>query len=143
MIRSQSSVGIDRPAEVVFQFVADGTNNVKWRAGVIEISKVGGEGVGTVYRQILQGPRGRHIAAYYRVTDFEPPSLLRFQVIAGPLRPKGTFDVRADGATRSTLTFSLEVKPKGIMKLMSPMITRQVRSEVEAIAQLKQVLESA
>jgi uncharacterized protein YndB with AHSA1/START domain len=142
MIRSQSRVTVNRPAEDVFRFLADGTNNPKWRSGVLEISKVSGEGVGAVYKQVLRGPGGRPVAGDYRVTEFQPPNRLAFAVIAGPARPIGTFTVRSEDALKSTVTFSLEVRPKGAMFFMSPMIARQVRREVEAIGQLKRVLEA-
>lgn len=143
MVRSQSTVTINRPAEEVFAFLADGTNNPKWRSGVLEIAKVSGDGAGAVYRQVLRGPGGRRIPGDYRVSSFEPPTRLAFTVIAGPARPTGTFDVRSDGAEQSSLTFTLEVQPKGIMRLMTPMITRQLGREVEAIKELKRVLESS
>ncbi len=141
-MRSQSSISIDRPAEEVFQFLADGANNPKWRSGVLEIEKIGGDGVGAIYRQVLQGPGGRRVPGDYRVTEFQPPNRLAFLVIAGPVRPMGTFDVQADGPARSRVNFALEVQPRGFMVLMSRMITRQVRREVESIGELKRVLES-
>jgi uncharacterized protein YndB with AHSA1/START domain len=147
MITATSTVTIERPAEEVFDFLADGANDPRWREGVIDIAKAegtgpgGGEGVGTVYKQTMRGPGGRKIAGDYRVVVFDRPRRFAFEVIAGPARPRGTFDLVVDGPTRTTVTFTMEVEPGGLMRLLSPMISKQVGKEVEAIANLKRVLE--
>jgi uncharacterized protein YndB with AHSA1/START domain len=141
MATASAIVMIDRPADEVFDFLADGTNNRRWREAVIEIAKVSGEGEGAVYRQTLRGPGGRPIKGDYRITEFDRPRRLAFQVIAGPGRPKGAFDLQPDDpGTR--VTFTLELRPSGIMRLMAPVISRQVRREVASLNQLKTTLES-
>jgi uncharacterized protein YndB with AHSA1/START domain len=63
MPAAENSVTIDRPIQQVFDLLADGTNNPKWRPGVLEIAnETGGFGVGTVYKQAIRGPGGRRIA---------------------------------------------------------------------------------
>ena len=143
MAHADGTVRIERPIEEVFDFLADGTNNKQWRAGVIDISKTSGEGVGTVYRQTLKGPGGRTIDGDYRVTSFDRPQRLDFEVIAGPARPTGSFVLRSDGPSATTVTFALDLQPKGMMKLMGPMVQRTMQKEVEALSDLKHVLEAA
>jgi uncharacterized protein YndB with AHSA1/START domain len=136
-----ATVIIDRPADAVFDFLADGTNNRRWREAVVEIAKVSGEGQGAVYSQTRRGPGGRPIKGDYRITEFDRPRRLAFQVIAGPGRPKGTFDVEPHGAG-TRVTFTLELRHAGIMRLMAPVISRQVRREVDSLNQLKMTIES-
>jgi len=142
MARASSTVVVDRPAEAVFDFLADGTNNPRWRQGVIDIALASGDGVGAVYKQTLRGPGGRSMAGDYRVTEFARPSRLAFEVIAGPGRPTGSFDLAAVSATQTQVTFELELRPTGLMRLMAPMIARQVQQEVNALPELKRALEA-
>ena len=142
MPHAEHTVTIRRPAREVFDYLADGTHNRDWRSGVLEIEKTAGpDGEGAVYRQVLSGPGGRRIDGDYRVTVFDPPRRLEFQVTAGPARPTGVFELseNADQATR--VRFSLDLSPAGLMKLMTPMISRQMQREVAQLDNLKTILE--
>jgi uncharacterized protein YndB with AHSA1/START domain len=141
MADAEATVRIERPAEEIFDFLADGRNNPKWRPAVTEIALVSGAGVGATYRQTMRGPGGRTIAGDYRVTESDRPRLLQFEVIAGPARPRGTFHLEPVGSDATQVTFSLNLQPTGVMRLMTPMIKRQMRREVSALRDLKRVLE--
>ncbi len=143
MPQAQHTVTIRRPVEAVFDFVADGEKCPQWRPGVLDIKRVSGDGVGTVYEQGVRGPMGRRIAADYRVTSLEPNRVLAFETIAGPVRPRGRYEFAAeDGATR--LTFSLEAEMSGLRKLfMGSMVSRTMASEVMTLENLKRVLETS
>jgi uncharacterized protein YndB with AHSA1/START domain len=141
MARAEKTLTINRPPEAVFDFLADGANNQKWRPSVTEVEKQSGDGAGAVYRQRMKGPGGRAIDGDYRVTTFDRPRQLAFDVIAGPARPTGTFTLAPEGeGTR--LTFVLELQPKGVMRLMSPMIVKTMQGEVANLDALKRVLEA-
>jgi uncharacterized protein YndB with AHSA1/START domain len=142
MKHAEHTVMINRPQQDVFDYLADGTHNREWRDGVLEISRTSvDDGKGATYRQILAGPGGRRIDGDYRVTVFEPPRRLEFQVTAGPARPTGVFELSADGEGATRVRFSLDVEPTGMMRLMTPMITRTMRHEVAQLDNLKAVLE--
>jgi uncharacterized protein YndB with AHSA1/START domain len=142
MPQAQHTVTIRRPVEAVFDFVADGEKCPRWRPGVLDIERVSGDGVGTVYRQGVRGPMGRRVAADYRVTALEPNHVLAFETIAGPVRPRGRYEFAAeDGSTR--LTFTLEAEMSGLTKLvMGRMVSRTMASEVMTLENLKRVLEA-
>jgi len=142
MPHAEHTVTIARPPQDVFDYLADGTHNREWRDGVLEISRTSaGDGQGATYRQILAGPGGRRIDGDYRVTVFDPPRRLEFLVTAGPARPAGVFELSEDAAGSTRLRFSLDLEPSGAMKLMTPMITRQMRREVAQLDHLKAILE--
>jgi uncharacterized membrane protein len=137
MAHAENTVTIDRPVKVVYDFLADGTNNLKWRPSVTDIQRVSDNP--PTYTQGLKGPGGR-IDGDYQITDSKPNERLVFQVIAGPARPMGTYTFEAAGnATR--LTFTLHFEPKGLAKLMEPMINSSMKSEVGMLANLKEYLE--
>jgi uncharacterized protein YndB with AHSA1/START domain len=142
MPNAEHTVTVNRPAREVFDYLADGIHNREWRTGVLEIertSAAGGEGA--TYRQVLAGPGGRRIDGDYRVTVFDPPRRLEFQVTAGPARPAGVFELAENPDQSTRVRFALDLKPSGLMKLMTPMITRQVQREVAQLDNLKTVLE--
>jgi uncharacterized protein YndB with AHSA1/START domain len=143
MPHAEHTITINRPARDVFDYLADGTHNRDWRSGVLEIERTSAaDAEGATYRQVLAGPGGRRIDGDYRVTVFEPPRRLEFLVIAGPARPTGAFELTETpdhAATR--VRFALDLQPSGFMKLMTPMISRQLRTEVAQLDRLKAILE--
>lgn len=143
MPHAENTVTVDRPIQDVFAYLADGANNPRWRSGVLSIDRTSAvDGVGATYRQKLRGPGGRTIDGDYRVTAYQPPHLLEFQVIAGPARPTGRFALTDAAAGRTTVTFTLELRPTGLMRLMNGMIVKTMRSEVNQLSQLKADLET-
>jgi len=135
MPHAEHSVIVGRPIDEVFAFLADGENDPRWRNGVLDIERVEGEGVGTRYRQGVKGPMGRRIAADYEVTEFAPPRALAFRATAGPVRPEGRYELEPVGdGTR--VRFALECTPTGFARVMTPMVARTMRSEVQAIERL-------
>lgn len=143
MAHAEHTVTIARSAEDVFDFVADGTNNPRWRPTVLDIERANdAAGVGTTWHQGLKGPGGRRIAGDYRITIWQRPSRLAFEVISGPARPTGTYTLDSVGPGQTSVTFALDLKPTGFMRLMGPMIAKQVRSEVASLDKLKAVLEA-
>ena len=143
MTHVENETTISRSPGDVYSFLTDGLNNPQWRSGIQSISLASGAAgtVGAIYSQTLTGPGGRPIAGDYEITMAEYGQLLRFQVVAGPARPVGEYRLsEVPGGTR--IRFSLDLQPKGIMKLMGPMITRTMRSEVAQLENLKTVLEA-
>jgi uncharacterized protein YndB with AHSA1/START domain len=142
MPHAEHTATVRRPVQQVFDYLADGSHNREWRTGVLEITRTsaaGGEGA--TYRQVLAGPGGRRIDGDYEITVFDPPRRLEFRVTAGPARPTGVFELSDQGDQSTTVRFSLDLAPAGLMKLMTPMITRQMRREVGQIDNLSAILE--
>ena len=142
MPHADNSVTISRPVSDVFAFILDGEKNPLWRPAVADIQRVSGtpDGAGARFKQGLKGPGGRRMDGDYEIVECQPNKLIRFQVIAGPARPAGSFRFEPTGsATR--VTFSLDYQPRGLAWLMSPMISRTMRGEVATLANLKSDLE--
>jgi uncharacterized protein YndB with AHSA1/START domain len=141
MPEASNTVEINRPASEVFEFLADGTNDPRWRAGVTDVKLRSGSGQGAVYEQGVKGPFGRRVPADYEVTSYEPHRRLAFRAIAGPVRPEGAFELDPAGAG-TRVTFTLRCTPRGLAKLMTPMVAKTMRSEVAQLDRLREVLES-
>lgn len=145
MAHSVQTVTVNRAIGDVFAFLADGTNEPLWRPGVSNVGHDAetGTGVGATYRQTMRGPGGRSIPGDYRITRYEEPTRLDFEVIAGPARPTGRFDLREVAPDMTEVTFTLDLTPRGFMVLMSPLINKQVRTEVANIANLPRAMAEA
>jgi uncharacterized protein YndB with AHSA1/START domain len=141
MPSAERTVSIRRPVDQVFRFLADGRTATQWRSGVIDVSKVSGDGLGAVYRQQVRGPGGRAIDADYEITAFEPDKLIGFRAIAGPVRPTGSFALEAMGDA-TILTFKLDAELGGWKKLvMSGPVQSTMNAEMAALDRLQELLE--
>ncbi|QDG89816.1 SRPBCC family protein [Pseudarthrobacter sp. NIBRBAC000502770] len=142
MAHAENSITINRPAREVYDFLADGLNNIAWREGVKSISlKEGRAGEpGAIYSQTLTGPKGRPLQGDYKITTAEPGRLLGFEVVAGPARPTGTYTLAGEAGS-TTVHFALDAKLPLLMRVLDSMVTRTMESEVAQLSRLKQVLE--
>lgn len=144
MLHSENTIVIDRTPAEVYAFLVDGMNGPRWRSGIASISLRSGEvgAVGAEYAQVLGGHGSRSTPADYRLTVAEPGERIEFEVVAGPLRPKGAYVLApVDAATQ--VTFSLDAEPTGLMRLMTGTIRKTMTQEVAQLATLKQVLEQS
>jgi uncharacterized protein YndB with AHSA1/START domain len=141
MPHATRTVIIDRPLKEVFAFLADAENDPTWRTGVITIHRDGPLAVGSRYSQQTAGPLGRSIPADLEITEYVLDSKVAFGVIAGPVRPFGSYVFSGDLTT--TVTFSLEVNLTGIKKLlMTRMVQQTMDAEMAALDRAKALLES-
>jgi uncharacterized protein YndB with AHSA1/START domain len=141
MPEARRTVQISRSPADVFAFLADGTTNPQWRAGVTDIRLKSGSGKGAIYEQGVKGPLGRRVPADYEITVYEPIRRIGFRAIAGPVRPEGSYELTP--TERGTeLTFRLRCAPKGLAKVMTPMVAKTMRSEVDQLHALRALLES-
>ncbi len=124
MASAHKAVRIDRPADVVFDFLADGTNNPTWQPAVVDVaSDETAPGVGATYRQSVRHPLGFRVPADYRLTVFERPRRLAFEVSSGgPLRPTGTFELSAPTPAATDVRYTLDYRPRGWMTLATPLM---------------------
>jgi uncharacterized protein YndB with AHSA1/START domain len=139
-----ASVVIDRPAEAVWKFTTDWSNNPKWDKNCVET------------KQTSAGPIGVGSTGQYRrssfpkindwqVVEYEPNRKFSFKFASGPM--KGTVVAMTletvEGKTR--LTETDDYKIGGIYRLALPFMGGQSRAKREAegrIGGIKRVLES-
>jgi carbon monoxide dehydrogenase subunit G len=140
MPEAAGTIEIGRPVDEVFAFLSEGENDRRWRSGVLDIRRRSGHGRGAIYEQGVKGPFGRRVPADYEVTVFEPVRRIGFRAIAGPVRPEGSYELTpVESGTR--VRFALRAEPRGLARLMSPMVAKTMRSEVAQLDRLRAVLE--
>jgi uncharacterized membrane protein len=141
MPRASSEIVIKRPREEVFAFLADPENDPQWRAGVLDLKRVSGEGVGARYAQGVKGPGGRRISADIEITELTPGQAIAFQTVTGPVRPRGRYVLdAANGETR--VRFELEANLNGVKRLLAPMVQKSMNNAVRQLDSLKRVMET-
>jgi uncharacterized protein YndB with AHSA1/START domain len=140
MVKIEASVMIDRPVEVVWEFITDLSKLPKWNTEVLEAKQTsaGPLGVGTTL-QI----RSSNMVGYAQVVEYEPNRRVAFEYPSGPL--KGSIEnssvEKVEGKTRFTRT--ADVKFSGVYKLVGPFLTPRLKREyVASVGNLKRMLES-
>ena len=146
--RFGATVTIDRPIEEVFAFLADGENDKRFSARILEIAKTtdGAPGVGTVYASTAKdGPiTAKH---EFELTVFEPPAKIRWteRSRTTPVSvPEGGYDLeRAGEGTR--LTFFNVLAGRGLRgKLFEPLALKSARKGADAFVQsIKEAVEAS
>ena len=143
--RFGASVVIDRPIDQVFAFLADGENDKKFSARVVEISKTtdGPSGKGTVYKSTVKDA-GFKTKREFELTEFEPPTRIRWTERSKNLvtAPLGGYDLVADGEG-TQLTFFNELEGHGLGKLLAGPALKSARKGADDFAQaIKRAVEA-
>src|SRR4051812_27308010 len=105
--RFEGTTVIDRPIEEVFNFLADGTNDPKFSARVLEMAKAtdGPVGVGTVFKSTVKDA-GVKTNREFKITEFEPPTRIRWAEVSKNqvTASEGGYDFAPEGSgTRVTI----------------------------------------
>ncbi len=144
--RFGASVTIDRPIEQVFAFLADGENDQKFSARVVEISQAtdGPPGKGTIYKSTVKDA-GLKTKREFELTEFEPPTRIRWTERSKNLVtvPQGGYDLIAqDDGTQ--LTFFNELEGHGLGKLFAGFALGSARKGADDFARaIKQAVEAS
>jgi uncharacterized membrane protein len=135
-----SSIEIDRPADEVFDYIADFENNPKWQGGMRSCSWTSEQTkvVGSTYVQVAAF-LGRRIHTHFVVTEYEPGRTISIESTQSTFPIQVTRSVEPLGDHRCRVTAHVRGQPKGLLKLFSGMVKNSVRNDYAA---LKAILES-
>ncbi|MGZ4334637.1 MAG: SRPBCC family protein [Gaiellaceae bacterium] len=139
-----TSVEIARSPEAVFAYIDDLVRHAEWQERLVRVT-VETEGptrVGTrVTHQRRVGPRT--LTTTSEITVHDPPHLISFRGVDGPIRAVGSQRIEPAGEG-SRVTLELELDAHGLGKLMLPMVRKQASGQVVTDHErLKEILESA
>lgn len=141
-MRVQKSIYIERPAADVFWFLADPSNDRRWRSELLGIEFVGEvrQGVGTHTRQRISY-QGRIVEVSIEVSEFVPGERICYKGHGG-VRAHGCLAVRGEGdGSRVSVTGTAELK--GPAAMMERYISQAVdRVAEEDLRRLRDVLET-
>lgn len=144
MAHIEGEIIIDRPADEVFDFVADERNEPTYnpRLRDVELLTTGPIGPGTRFRAQTT-TRSRAVPMLIELTRVERPRRLASTTRMSSMDVVGdlTFDA-VEGRTR--MRWSWELRPHGVLRLLGPIVARVGRrQEEECWAALKRHLEQA
>ena len=143
MPSAQRTITIDRPPDLVYAFFTDHANDPSWRPNVVEIEPISRAPVGERIHQVIKGPGGRGLGADIEITANEPSARYSFQVVAGPIRPRGDFRF-SPGGGGTEVGFSLVADLSGLKKLlMSGEVQRSMDGEMAGLDTAKRIIESS
>ena len=142
MRRVQGEIVIKRPIDEVFDFVADGRNEPKYNPYIEKAEQLspGPIGRGTRFRFAA---KKIGIRTAYELTAFERPHRIETRVIDSPLMDVHGDETFGDVGGGTRFRWSFEVRPRGVFKLLTPVIARTWGRRLEqAFANLKGLLEA-
>jgi hypothetical protein len=121
----ERTITVDRPLDVVWDYVSDFTSTRDWDPPTQECTVVtsageDGRGVGTVYRNVSK-IAGSETEIIYTVTEYVARQRLqvRGETSSMDLLDTVTFE---GGPDSTTLTYHAEMTPRGAAKLVEPMM---------------------
>ena len=122
MARVSGEILINRPVEVVFDYVADQRNELAYNPRMVRSEKItdGPIGVGTRFRATARSGR-RAMEMLIEITEYDRPRRLGSRTTMSSVDVNGglTFEP-ADGETR--MSWSWEVSPRGPLRLLGPLV---------------------
>lgn len=143
MARIDGEIIIDRPVDVVFDYVADQSNEPQYNPQMVRADKItpGPVGAGTKFRSAVAS-RGRTAEMLIEITGYDRPHRLASATTMQQADISYTLTFEpADTGTR--MRWSGQVRSKGAFKLLGPLIAWMGRHQEQRIwASLKQHLEA-
>ena len=143
MASIEGEIIIGRPVNVVFDYVADQTNEPRYNPQMVRAEKMtaGPVGKGTQFRSAVAS-KGRTAEMLIECVAYDRPGLVA--TITTMRQADITYTLRFEPAGRDTrMRWSGQVRPKGPYRLLGPMITWLGRRQEQRIwASLKRHLET-
>ena len=143
MVHMEGEIVINRPVETVFDFVADARNELRYNPLMLRAEKTsdGPIGLGTRFRTEITS-MGRTTEWFIEITGHERPRQLTSSTHSSAVDIQGTLTFDPIGVG-TRLRWSWELKPRGVFKLMTPLIGRMgQRLEERNWGNLKHFLEA-
>jgi Polyketide cyclase / dehydrase and lipid transport len=144
MARIEGEIVISRPVDVVFDYVADQSNEPQYNPQMVRAEKItpGPVGKGTRFRSAVAS-RGRTTEMLIKCTGYD--RLRLFVTTTTMTQADISYTLRFEPAAAGTrMRWSGQVRPKGAIRLLGPVITwLGKRQEQRTWASLKRHLEAA
>ena len=142
MARIEGEIVIDRPVEVVFDYVADQSNEPQYNPQMVRAEKItaGPVGKGTRFRSAVAS-MGRTAEMLIECTGYDRPT--RLTSITTMRQADISYTLTFEPATGTRMRWSGQVRPKGGFRLLGPLITWMgIRQEQRIWTSLKNRLEA-
>jgi uncharacterized protein YndB with AHSA1/START domain len=141
MIETVVTREIARPADEVFAFVADASNNPRWQFGMQRCTRTSEPPirVGSTYDQHARF-LGRDIVSTFEVVELVPDRRIRIRTLESPMPIDVVREVEPLAAGRARVRATVRGGPTGTLRLLDPLtkvlVQRSVRRDYERLAAL-------
>ena len=123
----ESVVDIDRPVPEVFDFVADMTNAPLWQAGLSLVQRTPPGPVRVGSEHVFERRfAGRALKSRNRITAFQPPSRIAFEIPDGSISGRAAYEVTPT-AGGSRVSCRMEFRAAGPGRLLEPLLARLLK----------------
>ncbi len=123
---------IDKPADEVFAFFSDASNNPLWQKGMKSCRWTSAPpiAIGSTYEQVAEF-MGRPIVSVFEVTALDPGASVTIETIESTFPIAVTRTVEDLGSGTSRVTAHISGGPGGLLKLLSPLTDRMAKKSIE------------
>ncbi len=123
---------VAQPAEAVFDFLSDHSNNPRWQTGMESCTWKTKPPIrkGSRYDQVATF-LGREIRTEFEVIAHEPGRSITIESRSGPLDLHITRTVEADG-DRTHVHAVIQGTPNGLLRFVEPLMAGKVRKDINA-----------
>ncbi|MHB8717821.1 MAG: SRPBCC family protein [Candidatus Dormibacteria bacterium] len=130
------SVLIPRSPEEVFDVLADGEQNPRWRSQVVRSTRIHGSGAaGTEWQMELRG-WGRPRLREYVVEEFERPRRFAIRFVGGRVRGTAAY-VLSDDDGGTMVSLHLRCRGAGVLGALGGAVARQMASDLDDLGRLR------
>ena len=129
MIEARGEVRIEAPPEAVFDYLADARNEPHWLPGAKRVMKATDGPVDL--RTRFEGEYARAGRVALELVEFERPRRLTFRAKARLVEFDDVVELTPDGSG-TRLTARMVAQPRGVMRLLSPMMAKTMRQQFAA-----------
>ncbi len=135
---------IDRPVEVVAEFVGDPGHAPEWYVNITSVRWLTRPPVQVGSRMdFVARFLGRTLAYTYEVTELVPLRRMVMRTAQGPFPMETTYTWEPDGPGSTRMTLRNRGEPEGFSRVAGPvMATAMRRANTKDLARLKRLLES-
>lgn len=135
---------IDRPVDVVADYVGDPTNAPEWYVNIESVDWQTDPPVTVGSRMdFVARFLGRSLSYTYEVVDLDLPRRLVMRTSEGPFPMETSYEWTDAGGGRTTMTLRNRGEPSGFTSVAAPMMAAAMRrANTKDLARLKRLLES-
>jgi uncharacterized protein YndB with AHSA1/START domain len=121
-VRLEQTFSVDRPPELVFDYMTDPANLADWQTSKTFVEKLtdGPPGLGSRFREGTKPPAGREFEMVTEFTEFDRPRRFHVHVVEGPYPVDGTWSLEPQG-TGTRVRFVAEGELPGPLRLLGPL----------------------
>jgi len=144
VIKFRSEATIERPVEDVRRFLATTERYGEWMpVSNVHMVKGTADESGSVMSMTMGGPGGKRYEMEFEVAEASHERYVWRVLSGGPMRGEYRAELSAVDPARTHVVYAGEVQLKGLMRLMSPFVAREMQNgEANELTRMKQLLEA-